>query len=253
MTALAGKVIVVTGGGAGIGRGISLHCAREGASVVVASPGENGRETAELAVAEGGAAEWVRADVTVEGDVAASVGRAVSSFGGLDAVIHNATSRLSSRVGTIDGLTDDVWQEHVAVSIRGAYNCARAALEPLAARRGRLVVMTSPAAMEGSVTLPAYGAVKGALRGFAKALALEWAPLGVTVAAVSPLAVTPALANAYRENPDLEPRLRRLVPLGRVGDPEADIAPVIAFLVSDASRYVTGQTLVVDGGRFTTL
>jgi NAD(P)-dependent dehydrogenase (short-subunit alcohol dehydrogenase family) len=253
MTSLAGKVIVVTGGGAGIGRGISLHCAREGAAVIVTSPGENGRETAELAVAQGGSAEWQRADVSVAEDVEVAVDRAITSFGGLDAMIHNATSRQSSRVGTIDALNDEVWEDHVAVSLRGAYNCARAAYKPLAARRGRLVVMTSPAAMEGSATLPAYGAVKGALRGFTKALALEWGPVGVTVAAVSPLAVTPALANAYRENPELEPRLRRLVPMGRVGDPEADIAPVIAFLVSDGSQYITGQTIVVDGGRFTTL
>jgi 3-oxoacyl-[acyl-carrier protein] reductase len=103
------------------------------------------------------------------------------------------------------------------------------------------------------VHLPAYAAVKGAMRGFAKSLAVEWGPLGIGVTVLSPLALTPALENAYKENPELEPRLRKLVPLGRVGDPLTDIAPVITFLVGDASRYVTGQTIIVDGGRFTTL
>jgi NAD(P)-dependent dehydrogenase (short-subunit alcohol dehydrogenase family) len=107
--------------------------------------------------------------------------------------------------------------------------------------------------MEGSPLLPGYAAVKGALRGFTKSLAIEWGPLGVTVAAISPLAMSPALVNAYLENPDLEPRLRTLVPLGRVGEPVLDIAPVVAFLASAGSRYITGQTIIVDGGRFTTL
>jgi 3-oxoacyl-[acyl-carrier protein] reductase len=179
--------------------------------------------------------------------------RAVEVFGGLDAVVHNATSRLSSRVETVEAIQDDEWDDHVAVSLRGAFHCARAAFGHLAERQGRFVVMTSPAAMEGSSTLPAYAAVKGALRGFAKALALEWGPSGVTVAALSPLAHTPALERAFHENPELEARLRQLVPMGRIGDPLVDVAPVAAFLVSDAARYVTGQTIVVDGGRFTML
>lgn len=251
--ALAGKVVLVTGAGGGIGRFVCLHCAREGAAVIVSSLADNGRETASMVVAEGGRAQWVATDVTRRGDVENVVHRAVEAYGRLDAVVHNATSRLSARVATIDGLGDDVWDDHVAVSLRGAYLCAQASFSHLAARNGRFVVMTSPAAMEGSPTLPAYAAVKGALRGFAKALALEWGPSGVTVAALSPLARTPALTNAFRENAELEPRLRRLLPVGHVGDPLIDIAPVVSFLISDAARYMTGQTVVVDGGRFTTL
>ena len=113
--------------------------------------------------------------------------------------------------------------------------------------------MTSPAAMEGSVTLPAYAAAKGAVRGLAKSLALEWGPLGVGVVCLSPLANTPALARAYVENPGLEERLAQVVPLGRVGDSDTDIAPVVVFLLGEGARYITGQTIVVDGGRFTAL
>jgi 3-oxoacyl-[acyl-carrier protein] reductase len=250
---LDGRVVLVTGGGAGIGRALCLACADAGAHVVVSSPGDNGLDTTALVTARGGSALFVRTDVTVAADVEAAVDGAVQSFGCLDAVVHNATSRLSSVAEPIDDIGDDAWSDHLAVSLRGAYHCARAAQPQLRARGGSFLLMTSPAALEGSVALPAYGAVKGALRGLAKSLAVEWGPLGITVNCLSPLAQTPALDNAYRENPALEPRLRQVVPLGRVGDPERDIAPVVVFLLGAGARYITGQTIVVDGGRFTGL
>ncbi len=196
---------------------------------------------------------FARTDVTVAHEVEGAVQTAVDEFGGLDAVVHNATSRRSSEVVAIDAINDEGWDDHMAVSLRGAYHCARFALPHLARRRGRLVLMTSPAAMEGSVALPAYAAAKGAVRGLAKSLAVEWGPLGVGVVCLSPLARTPALARAFVENPALEARLAQVVPLGRVGDSDTDIAPVVVFLVGEGARYITGQTIVVDGGRFTTL
>jgi 3-oxoacyl-[acyl-carrier protein] reductase len=153
----------------------------------------------------------------------------------------------------IDGVDGPAWDDHLAVSLRGAYHCARHALVHLQSRGGRFVVMTSPAGMEGSVARPAYGAVKGALRGMVKSLAVEWGPLGVTVVGVSPLARTPALDAAYAADPGLEAQLRAVVPLGRIGDPALDIAPVVTFLLGDGARYITGQTIVVDGGRYSGL
>ncbi len=252
-SALGGKTVLVTGGGAGIGEAVCVACAKQGAKVVVAAPGKNGEGTAADIQSFGGLARYVQADVGSLADMQRAVAEAVEHFGGLDGVVHNATSRQSSVVTSLADLDPAVLDDHLAVSVGGAFNCAKAALPHLRERRGRLVLMTSPAAMEGSATLPAYGTVKGALRGFAKSLALEEGSHGVNVTAISPLAVTPALHRAFRSNPDLEARLQKLVPLGWVGDPLLDIAPVVAFLLGDGARYINGQTVVVDGGRFTGL
>jgi NAD(P)-dependent dehydrogenase (short-subunit alcohol dehydrogenase family) len=248
---LSGRTVLVTGAGGGVGRGIALACAAQGAHVVVTSRGENGAETAALIEARGDAADWVRCDVTRRSDVSAAIDAAVARTGRLDALVHNATSHRSSEPVRLEAVDDALWEEHASVSLRAAYYCAVAALPQLeAARGGRFLLMTSPAGMEGSPTLPVYGIVKGALRGFAKSLAREWGPLGVTVNLVSPLAATPALDQAMIEDPALEGRLAQRIPLGRIGESEADIGPVVAFLLGDGARYITGQTVVVDGGRF---
>ena len=244
--ALSGRTIAITGAGDGVGRGIALACAAQGAHLVVASPRENGRDTARLVKDRGGRAEWVRCDVTERADVEAAVARAER----LDALVHNATSRRSSEPVRVEDIDEGLWADHASVTLRAAYYCAQAALPKLRETSGGLILMTSPAGMEGSRMLAAYGVVKGALRGFAKSLAREWGPLGVRVNLVSPLALTPAMKNAIREDPPLADRLARRVPLVRLGDPEEDIGAAVAFLAGPDSSYITGQTMVVDGGRF---
>jgi 3-oxoacyl-[acyl-carrier protein] reductase len=252
MTSLTGKVVLVTGGGGGLGRDICIDAARSGASVVIAGPGSNGAETAAL-VAEVGTGRHIATDVTDLAEVQRAVDCALAEFGRLDAIVHNATSRHSSGVESIDDLTDDIWDDHIAVSMRGAYHCAAAGFAALRDAGGRYIIMTSPAGIEGSAGRPAYSAAKGAVRGMVKSLALEWGPHGITVVGVSPLAMTPAMTSAYEADSALKERLSKLVPLGRVGDAATDVAPVVRFLLEDGSRYITGQTIVVDGGRFTTL
>lgn len=250
---LDGRSVVVTGAGDGVGRGIALACAAVGGYVVVAARRENGAETVAEIERRGGAGTWVRCDVTRHAEVDAAVATAVGATGGLDVMVHNATSRRSSEPCRVEDVDDELWEAHASVSLRGAYHCARAALPAFRAGRGRFIMMTSPAGMEGSAKLPVYGVVKGALRGFAKSLAREWASRGVTVNVLSPLAQTPAMTSAYEQDPELEERVAARIPMGRLGDPEADIGPAVVFLASDGAGYVTGQTLAVDGGRFTTL
>jgi 3-oxoacyl-[acyl-carrier protein] reductase len=250
---LDGRTVVVTGAAAGVGRGIALACAAAGAHVVVASRRENGKEVAEQIHARGDTASWAQCDVTDLASVTRMVGDAVARTGALHAVVHNATSNQSSQPHRLEDVDRALFDDHIAVSLRGAYHCAVASLEPLRASGGTLIVMTSPAGIEGSATLPLYATVKGALRAFAKSLAREWAPDGVTVNVVSPLAFSPAMEHAIAADPAMEERLNRRVPLGRVGDPEADVGAGVAFLVGPQARYITGQTLGIDGGHFMSL
>ena len=124
---LDGRGVVVTGAGRGVGRGVALACAAAGADVVVAAPGDNGDETATTIRGRGGSAVWVRCDVTRLGDMTTAVETAAER-GGLHAMVHNATSRRSSEPTRLEAVDATVWEDHVSVSLRGAYHAARASL-----------------------------------------------------------------------------------------------------------------------------
>ncbi|WP_370328932.1 SDR family NAD(P)-dependent oxidoreductase [Mycolicibacterium hippocampi] len=249
---LTDYTVLITGAGGGVGRGIATALAQHGAHVVVAAR-ESGRVAADELRARGHAATWVNCDVTDAGSVKAAVDTALTSTGRLDAVVHNATSNASSRPHRLEDVDDTLWAAHYGVSVDGARHCAAAAYRALRERGGTFLVMTSPAGIEGSATLPLYATMKGALRGFAKSLAREWGPDQITVNIVSPLAYSPAMTAAIEADPAMEQRLARRVPIGRVGDPAADIGEAVAFLVGPQARYITGQTLGVDGGHYTSL
>lgn len=250
---LAQHTVLVTGSGGGVGRGIAAALASRGAHVIVAARSESGQAVADEITSRGQLATWARCDVTSRESVVAAVESALTGTGRLDAVVHNATSNASSQPHRLEDVDDSLWADHYAVSVGGAYHCAAAAYLPLRERGGTLLVMTSPAGIEGSATLPLYATMKGALRGFAKSLAREWGRDQITVNVVSPLAYSPAMTAAIKADPAMEERLARRIPLGRIGDPESDIGAAVAFLVGPAARYITGQTLGVDGGHYTSL
>jgi 3-oxoacyl-[acyl-carrier protein] reductase len=247
---LTGRAVLITGAGAGIGRGLAMACATAGADVIVATRNSNGKEVVAEIEQRGGSSIWAECDVTKLASVQSAVQVALDRFGRLHALIHNATSNQSSKPSNLEDVSLSLWEEHIAVSVRGAYHCAVGAYPALSASRGTLLLMTSPAGIEGSATLPMYATVKGAIRGFAKSLAREWGPDQVTVNVVSPLGLSPAMERAIEADPAMEERLARRVPLGWVGDPETDVGAGVAFLVSDAAHYITGQTLGIDGGHF---
>lgn len=250
---LHGLSVLVTGAGGGVGRGIALACAAAGAHVFVGTRGLNGEAVAGEIIRRGDRATWVRCDVTDRASVSDAVSAAVTSTGRLDAVVHNATSSASSQPHELAMVDAQLWEDHVSVSLRGAYYCAQTSFEALSVRGGTFVVMTSAAGMKGSATLPLYSMVKGALRGFAKSLAREWASVGITVNVVSPIAYSTAMAAAIEADPLMGERLSRHIPLGRVGDPETDVGAAVAMLLCPDARYVTGQTIGIDGGHFTSL
>jgi NAD(P)-dependent dehydrogenase (short-subunit alcohol dehydrogenase family) len=245
---------VVTGAGQGVGRGIARAFAAAGASVVIAARRvETGEPVAEEITAGGGKAICVRTDVTRREDVDRCVSAAVEAFGGLDVMVHNAFTARARVAHRLEDVDDELWGDFSSTAVWASFYCARAAFPHLSKDGGRLILVTSPSAVEGSANIPIYSPVKAAQRAMAKSLCREWGPFGVTVNCIAPVAETPALTEAFSANPELRRAVTARSPLGRIGDPETDIGSVAVFLASDEAGYVSGQTIVCDGGSFTGL
>jgi 3-oxoacyl-[acyl-carrier protein] reductase len=244
------RTVLVTGASGGLGRGIALACGAAGWRVWIAA--RRGPEAAAVAAevdAVGGQGRSIVCDVTDDASVREAIEAAASAGdGGLDGIVHNATSGFSSQAGPIDAITLDQLEDHVAVATRGLFLLARHGLPHLAARRGAMVVMTSEAAFEGKRLLAAYAMVKAQQRGLVAVLAREWGPLGVRINAVAPLGFSPAMAKAFVADPAMEERVTGRIPLGRLGDATDDIGVAVRALLDDDTRFVTGQTLMADGG-----
>ena len=249
-----GRVVLVTGAAAGVGRGVALALARSGAVVGlgVRRPEAVGDLADEIRDA-GGMPVVLRCDVTDGRQSALALAELAARGGPIDAVVHNAVSNRSSEPTDFEHADLDLWEEHASVTIRATWRLAVQAHPHLRATQGSYLLMTSPAGIEGSAPLPVYSAVKATQRGFVRALAREWGPDGIRVNSIAPLAISPALENLRATDPARVARIEGLVPLGRLGDPGNDIGPPSVFLCSPSARYITGQTLVVSGGRFTSL
>ena len=243
------KVIVVTGATGGVGRGIALACAEAGWSVWIAARREKeGQAVAAEVDALGGEGHFVACDVGVPGSTAEAIATILSQEGRLDGVVHNATSGLSPVPVSLAevGLAD--FQDHVHVALGALHSLARASFEALKESQGSLLLMTSEAGFEGKAKLSPYAGVKGAQRGFARALAREWGRDGVRVNSIAPLASTPAMERAFELDPAMADRVLARNPLRRLGDATEDFGRAARFLLSDDASYVTGHTLMVDGG-----
>jgi NAD(P)-dependent dehydrogenase (short-subunit alcohol dehydrogenase family) len=245
----ASHTVLVTGASGGVGRGVAVACGRAGWEVWIAArrAGESELVADEVAAA-GGRGRFVVCDVTDPASVQGAVDEIAQTSGALHGVVHNSTSGLSSQATPLDAVTLPDLEDHIAVSVRGTYLLARAVLPHLRATGGSYVIMTSEAGFEGKKLLSAYSMVKAAQRGLMRSLAREWGPDGVRVNAVAPLAMTPAMEKAFISDPAMEARVMSRNPLRRLGDPTDDIGSAVRFLLSDDAAYVTGQTLMIDGG-----
>ncbi|MBS1882818.1 MAG: SDR family oxidoreductase [Actinobacteria bacterium] len=254
---LAGRTVLITGAGAGLGRGVALAAGKAGAHVIVTSLSENGRKVEAEIRATGGAATWVPCDVTDRVAVEAAVAAAIEATGRLDGLVHNALARPKweedPRGAKVAELPLELWEHEARVALRGAYYSAVAAYPHLKQARGRMILVSSTSGIEGTPTQGAYAVCKGALRGMTKSLAREWGPDGITVNAISPYVTTPSFSSWWDKNPELKAEGEALTALGYIGDPEEDVAPVFVFILGDGSHYVTGQTFAVDSGRYISL
>jgi NAD(P)-dependent dehydrogenase (short-subunit alcohol dehydrogenase family) len=240
---LTGKVALITGAGAGIGEGIARRFADEGARVIVAEFDEAAGRT----VADTVGGLFVNTDVSDRDQVENAVASAVSEYGTLDILVNNAWG--GGGIGRVEKKTDEQVAAGVAVGYYGPFWAMRAAFPHMKERGwGRVVNMCSLNGVNAHIGSLEYNAAKEALRALTRTAAREWAPTGVTVNALCPAAKSQAFFRAIGDYPELEAMADAANPMGRMGDPSDDIAPVAVFLASDASRYLTGNTLFVDGG-----
>lgn len=248
MGLLEGKVALVTGSGQGIGRGIARRFAREGAKVIVAEiSAEHGEKTASELKGLGGEGKFVRTDVSNKDEICGAIAAAKDTFGRLDILVNNAV-KLPTPVLMADK-TDALFEQQLNIGVWGTWWAMQAAMPIMRAQGdGRIVNFTSMDAVTGAWLHADYAVAKAGIAAMTRAAALDWARHGIRANVVAPIAASAAFEKMCADRPGLREAAGAAVPLGRMGDPEEDIAPAVVFLVSDLSRYVTGITLPVDGG-----
>jgi NAD(P)-dependent dehydrogenase (short-subunit alcohol dehydrogenase family) len=244
---LDGKRAIVTGGGQGIGRGIALALAREGAAVALI-----GRTEARLkAVAEeireqGGCALALAGDVTRPDDIGQCVAHTVHELGGVDILINNAQI---TALGRVLDVSDEAFSDCWASGPLAVFRLMRACHPHL--RPGSVIVNlgSSSSVNPQPAGRGVYAAAKAATQTLTRAAAAEWGPQGIRVIAVLPAATSPASEAWQKANPEEYARSMASIPLRRLGDPVQEIGPAVAFLCGPAAGYITGTTIALDGGQ----
>jgi NAD(P)-dependent dehydrogenase (short-subunit alcohol dehydrogenase family) len=244
------KVALITGVAGGMGRQAALTFAREGARVIGCDVNESGgAETAEMVRRAGGEMSFLRADVSVEADVAAVVRRGVERYGKLDILYNNAGIGPPAD-GLDTELSLDVFEQVMRVKVTGTFLCSKHAIPHLVrAGGGSVINVASIAGVVGGEVLPAtaYGTSKAAVIGLTKRLAVQFARQKVRVNAVCPGPIETPILDPYFEDPDVRQRFFQRTPIGRIGVPD-DVVNLCLYLASDESTFVTGSVIVIDGG-----
>ena len=249
---LEGRRALVTGASSGIGRATALRLAAEGASVCVNYYSDKEQPDAEAvctqADASGKRVFTHQADVGDEGQVAAMVAAVIERFGGIDLLVNNAG--IEKEVATVD-MPLELWNAILRTNLTGPFLCMRAAgKEMLAAGGGVVVNMSSVHEFIPWPGFAHYCASKGGMKLLTQTVAREWAPHGVRVVNVAPGAIATPINDFVLDDPEAKHQVEEEIPLGRFGQPE-EIAAAVAWVASDEAAYVTGTTLVVDGGMST--
>ena len=244
---LAGRRALITGASAGIGRGVALALAHEGAAVAVNYPTDDERENAEAVVADiagsGGTAIAVEADVSDQAQVGAMVDRTLAQLGGLDILVNNAGI---AHTAPLEDIPVETWDRVLAVHLRGTFLTTRAVLPHLYEQNyGKIVNTASQLAYKGAPGLTHYTAAKGAILSLTRSLALEVGDRNITVNAVAPGATRTRILDGVPD--DLMTAIEASIPRGRIAEVD-EITPTYVFLASDESAHFRGQCLSPNGG-----
>lgn len=245
---LDGRVALVTGAASGIGRASAIALARVGARVVAADiEREGGEETVSLIIGGGGDARFVSVDVSQEADVESLIQDIVKTDGRLDCAVNNA-GVLAYGI-SVDEHSEDLWNSTIDVNLKGTWLCMKHEIRQMRAQQnGTIVNMSSVLGLRGIAGSAAYVASKHGVIGLTRTAALECASDGIRVNAICPSWIrTPPIGFMMSFAPEIEEQFTSMTPLGRLGTPE-DVANAVVWLCSDAAAFVTGHSLVIDGG-----
>ncbi|WP_433615980.1 SDR family NAD(P)-dependent oxidoreductase [Paenibacillus cellulositrophicus] len=242
---LQGKVGIITGSASGIGKGMALAMAKEGAHIAIVDVNEEkGKKTlAEINQYTEGML-FIK-DISKQESAHEIVADVVKRFGKLDILVNNAHV---SRQAPFMETTQELFDLSFGTGFYPTVHFMQAAYPELKKTKGKVINFASGAGIDGQVTQTSYAAAKEAIRGVSRVAANEWGPEGINVNLISPIALTPGVEQ-WRENaPELYEAMLNKIPLRRLGDPEQDIGRVAVFLASSDADYITGQTFMVDGG-----
>ncbi|MBQ8685761.1 MAG: SDR family oxidoreductase [Clostridia bacterium] len=248
MISLDGKVVIITGGGRGIGFGLSTAFAKAGAKLVITGRTESTLLAAKEKLESAYDCEvlTVAADGADEQAIAGVIQKTVEKFGRIDAVINNAQASASGKM-LVDHTKED-FDLAVYSGLYAAFFYMRAAFPYLKETKGCVINFASGAGLFGRIAQSSYAAAKEGIRGLSRVAATEWAPDGVRVNVICPLAMTEGLQKFKEEYPERYAQTIKGVPMGRFADPEKDVGAVCVFLCSDEASYITGETITLQGG-----
>ena len=244
---LEGRVSLITGGGAGIGRATALAFAEAGAKVLVADVMvDDGKETTRIIKEAGGESVFVKTDVSREEDVAELIEKSVETYGRLDCAFNNAG--IDGELGALQDQSEENWDRVININLKGVWLCMKYEIRQMLKQGSGAIVNTSSiAGLTGQGTV-AYAASKHGVVGMTKVAALENATNGIRVNAVCPAAVyTPMVENLMNSDENIKAYIENMQPMGRVGQPE-EISQAVVWLCSDAASFITGHALPIDGG-----